>query len=411
MAQAVRAHARQTDQQSNTTTTFTTELSISASALTTAGFAANDDVIVMYLVSMGVDDNQNHLELQLTYDGTALGESVANYDFNAVVTTTNFVHRWWTKVNLGGTVGDIDIDVRSVDDPGTAYLNKIELVVIRLSDFGVENTDWFFAKDTIEEVMTDAWADTIGASITFTPSGVEDWVVLGAVQLIGNGGSVSAQARINREGTVLAGGWNEEWESPTEEKRWIMWDIDTSLAASEHTVTIEAQDDSTAGTRSDHKSSELLIFRRDIWADIYLDDVGTIAMVNNTNTQIATITDTLSTAQDVLMLVDGDQVVTIQAITYMWVEDSDTAIDPLITPTAVLRAAKTFDGTDIKQSTWLGFKNLSGTLNLDVNARQNTGSTQDLLRIQFLAWGMELADVPADPYPPFPRRPNRRVRM
>ncbi len=172
MPAAVHAHTRQTTQVSNTTTSFTTELSISASTLTTAGFAANDDVIIIYLVNVEVDDSANHIQLQLTYDGTAVGEAVSEVDTGGA--GRKQTRRWWTRVDLGGTVGDIDLDILSVDDPGETFLNKIELIVIRLSDFGVENTDWFHDKDVVLETHTAAWADTIGASITWEYF-IESW--------------------------------------------------------------------------------------------------------------------------------------------------------------------------------------------------------------------------------------------
>ena len=412
MTAAVHASTRLTSQATNTTQSFTTELTLTASALTTAGFAVNDEVIVMYWAAISTDDAANHTQLQLTYNGAALGVSPVDQDFNAG--NRELAHGWWTRVDLGATITDFDLDILSVDTPGTAALDLAEIVVIRLADFGTEGREWFHNKsETAEELDEDSPAysnSDDGATITFTPINVEDWIVLSALQLGTGGTGLSHESRTNLDaGTIVAGEFLEEFEAADEEHRWSTFGQISALAASSHTVEIESRDDGT-GTQSDHISSELLIFRKDVWADLYIDLAGTVAVANDTDVQVATITDTLSTAQDVVMLGNGNQISTEQQhILWMWIrQDGTTVIDPVSAKGSGPRNSRAYDLTDKKFEQILAIKNLSGTLDLDLFTHANGTVSLNMENTRFMAWGMELT---RDVYPPFPRRQNTLVSM
>ena len=410
MPQAVRAHARVTTNSSNPTTSFATQLSISAAAMSTAGFAPNDDVYAQYVVNTEVDDNQNHIEVQFTYDGTALGEAPVRIDpGNASRQST---HRWWTRVDLGATIGDFDVDIRSVDDPGTAELNKVEITIVRFADLGVEGTDWFYNQSIITETHTADYADADeGASITFTPGSVEDWVVLSAMQQTGNSVSRRAQGRVNLDaGTILSGEWEEEWEATTEEHRNMSASMISALAASEHTVEIEYQDDATAQA-SVHRSSELLIFRRDVWTDIYFAEITTTTIISRTNVDLLTLTDTLSVAQDMILFAECSlEVDANHRVSNISILDDTTTLEPAIQNGSGFRSSRSYDALDIKHTPTVSFANLSGTLDLTLRVRSDSLVTEDINHILFLAWGMELAEL-AVVRPPFKRQPNILARM
>ncbi len=406
MPTAVHVNATQTSQSSNSTTTYTTELTIAAATLTSAGFAANDDVIVMYLTNMEVNDTANHYRVQLTYDGTPLGSAEVEFDPGNLNRENTM--RWWTRLDLGATVGDIDLDILSVDDPGEAFLNKAEITVVRLADFGVENTDWFHDLDTVLETHTTAWADTIGASLTWTPTLVEDWVVLSTVQIVANAASRSPQSRLNLDsGTIIAGEWRDENESVEDERRYMSATMLTSLAASEHTIEVENQEEASFNA-SQHRSSELLIFRKDVWADIYFAGAASDTLISQTEVEVLAITDTLSTTQDMILL--GEAAIAADGVgiaTQATFQDDTTHLEPLTRNGSGNRTSRTYDALDVKHSSNMAFVNLSGTLDLTFVLWTHSAVTEDLSHLQFLAWGMELAAV----YPPFPRRQNTLVRM
>ncbi len=176
---------------------------------------------------------------------------------------------------------------------------------------------------------------------------------------------------------------------------------------------MEARIDS-GSTAADTSESRLLIFRKDVWTDIYFDAQGPQTLLANTNDQMATVTDTLSGTQDVVLIGhgvvdmnDADQLV------YMWFrQDGTTVIDPVVDQASGFNSAFTFDVTDAVHVTPLGFLAAeSGTLDLDLFAYQDGSVPHTLSFGLLLVWGMELAAAAATVYPPFPRRQNTLVRM
>ena len=104
-------------------------------------------------------------------------------------------------------------------------MEKSEFLVIRLSDFGTENVDWFWNASTTEVTNTTTYSGTSRAAITWTPSEVEDWVALGYVYTDILSTTVNAEARITLDGTLHSGDWSAEGEAGTEKWPFTWWDV------------------------------------------------------------------------------------------------------------------------------------------------------------------------------------------
>ncbi len=400
MAEAVHVHERITSQVSESGLSFVTKMTISASELTTAGFAANDDVIIFAWVMVATASGSTHPIWQVTYNGAGLHVG-APYRYDLATTIREKGTLAMFRVDLGGTVADIDLDLASGTDTVSVFIEKAEIVVIRYSDFGVDNTDVFWNESTTDYAHTTTFSPTDQASVTFTPGAVEDWIVIGSIETQVDSATVNHEYRINLDsGTFLGSesGTNvpsEEGEDTAESKSATMIDR-VNLSTSEHTIENEVQDDATGA--NNNRRSALLIFRAGVWADLFIHENGDVSIADDTDVQVATITDTLSTAQDVVMFGHGLPAETSTALNsqgWMWIrEGGSTVIDPVIDQSSGLNLTHGFDNTDQNLNSVLAFRNLSGTLDLDLFHHQTDDSTRTLHKSTLLVWGMELAGAP-----------------
>ena len=115
--------------------------------------------------------------------------------------------------------------------------------------------------------------------------------------------------------------------------------------------------------------------------------------------QVATITDTLTVdSQNVLMLGHGfSSEIPSGSAGYVWIrQDGSTVIDPIIDQASGFSAWHSYDNTDQPLTSFLGYKSLSGTLDLDLFVHQDSAGEETLHKSTLLAWGLELAAVGSD---------------
>jgi hypothetical protein len=133
----------------------------------------------------------------------ALGGSGGSH---AVFSTASASMQWaygWFTVWTAVSGEAIKLQFRTPGELGTAQVDRIAMLAINLSDNFVENTDWAFAEDATDVTLTTAFTD--GASVTVTPAGASDWLVLTSAQGPGaNGGAALALTRINRSGEAAS---------------------------------------------------------------------------------------------------------------------------------------------------------------------------------------------------------------
>ena len=380
---------------------FVTKLTITAAELSAAGFVAGEDVAVFFFVNMETTNGEVHVRTQVTYDGilgTILGPGIPNraqYDIGASTRQRSYMYMDW--VNLGPALKDFDLDLGAsqVIGPSKVFLNKAELIVIRLADLQTENVDWFRDRSTTTVVNTDTYSGTSRASITFTPTAVEDWIVLGSLGYDIDSKDVNHEGRFVLDGAPIAGDWSEEGESSNEAKRFMWIAVIPALSAAAHTVTLETRDDGIdAGNQTDHNQSNLLIFRKDIFEDIYFDEPGNVNLPSATDTQVATITDVFSVAQDAILIGVGNaELLVVDEEAFIWIrKDGATVIDPVVDSASGLASVHLYDSTADPNTSVLAHIALgSGAADLDLFAHQTAVAARDLLDVHFLAWGLELA--------------------
>lgn len=398
MAAAIHLHERIITQQTVDSATFATKLTLTASELSTAGFSTNDDILILAWVMFAVDSSVAQVTWRVTYNSVDLATVTPRYDLGAG--SRERVAMVMYRVDLGATITDIDLDLARAEGTGSAIIEKAEIVAIRLADFGTENTDWHWDESVTSQTHTATFVATNQASITFTPAAIEDWVVIGCTETTIDQTGKNHEYRINMDSGTILGALSttevpsEEGESATEEKIWSMFDYLGSLAASEHTIANEIRDDATGGLSHDTVRSALLIFRAAVWADLFVDEAGSVAVTQDTDVQVATITDTLSTSQDIVMLGHGfPATIDNASLGYSWIrQGGSTVIDPVVNFSTGLSNWRSYDPTDQPMTSLLAFlPSQSGTLDLDLFFHHDSAAAVNLQKSTFLIWGMELA--------------------
>lgn len=429
MAQAVHAVAELDTASVSNSTTLTTRLTLAAATLTGAGFVANDEVIV-FIWFLGASTNAGTEQAwRVQYAGSTITPANnPDYDYGVTGNPTTGPSRhgaWVARVNLGGSVGDFTLQNQRVGTSANLSLEKARIAVIRLSDFGTENVDWFWNKSTTDVVHTNAYSATNRAAVTWTPGSVEDWVVFWGIAGIIDNTSDNYEARLMLDGGLRKGDFSQEGESTTEEWVTVGMDFLDDLTTSSHTLAVESRDDAVT-TANDHDESFIFVFKKSKWADLYIDTPADANVNADADVQIATITNTLTTGQDLLIFGQCKVVVNSPLgagyIAWMWVEDGTTTIDPNTdwdSDTSTTNGAgikvvnqNTYDTTDELWIYWQGeFLSDSGTMNYDLYLRTwGENNNNPASNRMFLVWGMEKAAAAAATKVPH-RRQLTTVRM
>jgi hypothetical protein len=390
---AVYAFERTTARTTATDTNFVTAITISAAELASAGFADDDEVIVLVWALLANAGTSETL-MRVTYNGSVItSASTPRLLMGASAIERNI--EWMGRLDLA-TLADLDLDVAS-SSTTDGFMERATVCVIRLADFGTEGTDWVWNKSTTNVAHSTTYSATNRAAVTIPASAeTQDWVIFGYIHGAMDSTSVNYEARMMLDGGLVAGDFSEEAESTTEEKTWLMNWV-ANLSSSTHSVTIESRDDS-ATAANDHRESAIFAFRKNVWNDIYFHGPGTVSMANATDVQIATITDTLSTDQDVLLYGEGNiNLDVISTNGFMWIrKGGSTIIEPVIDDGSGLSNVRSYDATDEPNMSVLAFDAATaGALDYDLFGHHTGGSTENLLQPSFLVWGMMLVPPPA----------------
>jgi hypothetical protein len=133
----------------------------------------------------------------------------------------------------------------------TMRADQITMTAIKLSDDLTEGTDWFFNENTIDTTLAASYGTGNSASITFTPSGSDDWLVLATAQLDPASITVPQKTRINATGGVTDIGveWWQEAEDATFDRMVETLAKVYTPTATSTTFTTQSESSSATGTR------------------------------------------------------------------------------------------------------------------------------------------------------------------
>lgn len=397
-------HTRTTQWSQSLSSTWTTTDTVTASSLTTAGFAANDEVVIIVYANISSAEPQGGKMpmFRVTYNGADIGptSNTFPYQVHPGQAGVEISHMWMERVDLGATVQDFETQMRTAFGTINQELNKLEILILKADDLGTEGTDWYWnqVNDSTPADFPTTWGSK--ASVTFTPAAVEDWVVIGTIHANADSAANSYECRLALDGSSIGGGFLEEPEHPNEQKRHVLVDLIPSLSAASHTIAWQNQA-ATSGTAA-HCRSSILVFKAATFADVYIDEPGTVSVATGTDVQVATITDTLSTTQNIVIIGQSNwNADSANVNAYWWVrQDGTTVIEPAVDQASGLSTGRTFDPTDEKHLNVLAYiAGESGSLDLDLFAHHDEGNSRDVLNTKFIVWGMELAGAAPDTLP------------
>lgn len=169
MTAIAHAFAVQTTVQTVTGTTFTTVLSLASS-----NFVADGVYLVEVQCTLGRADTTVDVQAKTRHGTTDFADSAARWEA-ADQAGARVAYRWFTRWTAVASEG-IDIQIACDTAAVNVTADQITIMVMRLDVDLVENTDYVYA-----EVATDTNLSltplTNGASVTFTPTAGDDWLV------------------------------------------------------------------------------------------------------------------------------------------------------------------------------------------------------------------------------------------
>jgi len=200
----------------------------------------------------------------------------------------------------------------------TMRADQITMTAIKLSDDLTEGADWYFNERTTDTALVPSYKTGNSASVTFTPNGSDDWLVLATAQLNPASITVPQKTRINAAGGVTDTGvvWRQEAEDATFDRMVETLAKVYRPTATSTTFTTQSESSSVTGTRLYNSVFALNLNKLDRHSflatagEINLDTTDNFA----TSTRVATTTITPAKAGDVWCL--GFYIYNINSATY-----------------------------------------------------------------------------------------------
>lgn len=196
----------------------------------------------------------------------------------------------WTAVSSEG----LALQFRSRTGGNTINCDFASVFVMNLSDALTENTDWVFNENTTATTV-DATLNTYkdGASVTFTPSGSSDWLVLSTVRMdAGAQASNYPLVRLNSGGATTPLGSLDIFNSGLDE---LVYGLERVFSLTATSTTMKAQYAASANAQSmQHLNSTIFALNLSKFktaASAYTDGTTNLSATNfATNLQALAIT-------------------------------------------------------------------------------------------------------------------------
>jgi len=391
MTEAIHANNSRTTQIQSTDSTFPSDVvaEVTAAQLSAAGFAVNDEVFILAWSNNDINESAANSRTALFYGASEqLPGPILRH---GAVNARHRNHKHFKRLNLGGTLQDIEYQI----SPGsgtapTQDCEKAELFVIKAADFGTENTDWFW-----NEVISATGLTTTPvsfASVAITPPSTQDYVAVAWAAIDATTANSNAVVELMVDGVVVDVA-SREPENSAELLPFLFIRRFSLTSGASRTVEIRCYNDSASA--HEHEYTRLLVFKASTFPDLYFNGPADGLVSTATDTQIATVTNTLSEAQNCLII--GTGVINIDTVdipTYLWGRSGGADIEPDTDGGTGFGADWSYDATDEVDVAWVAYASLSGTLDIDLMLRHTAGGNRSVNDRGLLVWGMKLGAAP-----------------
>jgi hypothetical protein len=162
------------------------------------------------------------------------------------------------------------VQFRSSSDAATALIDHIQVTAFDITDDFTPGTDYHYDLNTSNvSLQNGAWSDTNNATITFTPASANSqWLVRGASVFTGSNPNRQMMSRVNyNAGTDVVLTQSQEGEDVADIIHHTHGRVFDSLAASEHSFTMQAQLDGSVAGGETRTYSKILAINLDNFVD------------------------------------------------------------------------------------------------------------------------------------------------
>jgi len=148
-------------------------------SISAASFTANKKYLILAIADLAGSSSAGEHWIRLVHGTTPTlftdGDSILDPGSGA---NGGFIYSWMHVYTQPGTTELVKLQIMG-EGTNVATCKFSQIVAINLDDFGTENTDYYFNEDTADYTTTTT--PTAKASVTFTPNGTDDWLVIGHV--------------------------------------------------------------------------------------------------------------------------------------------------------------------------------------------------------------------------------------
>ena len=175
MAEIGHVYAEETTQQTTTSTSYVSALTIDAGDLTDG-----DKYYCHVVADFGNSGASNYTYTQVKHGSSALSTSIQTRNPEDNGTDKKHIYRWQGLITA---VSGDDVEVQFKTSSGTAYLDNICVLLINLEGLteGSDSTagDYRFVSQGMTDLSDHLFADHASTTVKHSGSGDEDWLVIG----------------------------------------------------------------------------------------------------------------------------------------------------------------------------------------------------------------------------------------
>ena len=206
------------EQTTRQTVTGTTYTNVTGANIASGNFTVGNKYLLVFTGQVDNDIATSDAYVKAVHGSTDFeGSELAFETENAVNRYTYFWFTVWTAIS-----GEpINLQFKHETAGQVTGIDQVTIFAMNLTNSLTENTDWFFSENTTDTTIQSLYADDTGTtSVTFTPNGSDDWLVLSTAHLDPDSVTVEFQTRINATGGVSDSlvEWIQEGEDATADR-------------------------------------------------------------------------------------------------------------------------------------------------------------------------------------------------
>jgi len=269
-----------------------------------SSFVANKTYMIIVSGFLAGDDSSAQFEARLAVGTTPTIPADGTVSYDTSIGTGSVSHTPFqivTPYTQGGTTEKVAVQARAAA-AGTAS-GDVWITAIRIDDELAADTDYWLDEVTADYTTTSSWAAQ--ASVTFTPNGTDEYMVLGWASYRGGvaDGTSNVNLRINDSVAGSLAVITQDGEDVTNDIRGAALMAVVTPSAASHTFSVDAGHAGTA--TSTVFASRLFVLRLDRFADkatVRNAGTSTALATSPSWTNVATVSKTPASTDDWLVL-------------------------------------------------------------------------------------------------------------